>query len=173
MHTHTCRHTHTNTHIHTHTNITIHTQLHSYTHTHTHTISLCTSMASLHVTSGVMVMGVLRSKSAILFLVHQALIRARGVVFSVNWRMQGIWSEWRILWQCAVACVTGIVWCVAASIDKYIAGRQEEEWKERKVTDRQEECKLKRGLECRIEKWLRGSDNKVKASRHEERKQTR
>ena len=41
---------------------------------------LFTSIASRHVTSGVMVIGVLSSRSAILFLVHQALIRARGVV---------------------------------------------------------------------------------------------
>lgn len=40
-----------------------------------------TSMASLQVTSGVMVIGVLSSRSAILFLVHQALIEARGVVW--------------------------------------------------------------------------------------------
>lgn len=39
-----------------------------------------TSIASLQVTSGVMVIGVLSSRSAILFLVHQALINARGVV---------------------------------------------------------------------------------------------
>jgi hypothetical protein len=40
-----------------------------------------TSIASLQVTSGVMVIGVLSSRSAILFLVHQALIKARGVVW--------------------------------------------------------------------------------------------
>jgi hypothetical protein len=39
-----------------------------------------TSIASLHVTSGVIVMGVLSSRSAIRFFVHHALMRARGVV---------------------------------------------------------------------------------------------
>ena len=43
-----------------------------------------TSIASLHVTSGVMVMGVFRSRSAILFFVHQALIKARGVVYLIS-----------------------------------------------------------------------------------------
>ena len=53
--------------------------------------------------------------------------------------MQGTRSERRIL-QGAVLGLTGIVRCVAASIDKYIAGGQEREWKEMKVTDEQEEC---------------------------------
>jgi hypothetical protein len=38
-----------------------------------------------------------------------------------------------------VVCLTGLVRCIAASIDKYIAGRQEREWKEMKVTDKQGE----------------------------------